>query len=229
VSIKDFYIDGQGRPRRNGIYCPVFDRWLLIDDFDFWVTLDTAKVLSSKIASTVYLLPNRIFGMTNSNCLNYAIFDKTKHKSAGSTDLVRGQIPSLKVFKGAPSNLTDPGYPEDYKTPEGIDALHKLKRYAEVTQKYMYAIKLTQEVTNFVDNKTFTQEYVNDYLVNGLEPYYDRIESEMSFVKKIRTIFYEAYTIEQAEAETKEFLDNHQRIGPHLKKHFFELIEGDSV
>ena len=33
-SIKKYYRTSTGETTKNGIYCPVFDRWLLVDDYD---------------------------------------------------------------------------------------------------------------------------------------------------------------------------------------------------
>jgi len=225
--IANYYTTPNDTSRKNGIYCPVFDRLLLIDDLDMWVTLDTAKVLSSKIASTVYILPET-FHLDNENCLNWTLLNKTTQKRENSTDLVRGQIPLLKTFNGNFMNFHDPGYPEDYKSPEGIEMLHKLKEFANVTQLYMYAAKLTQAMGSAYDMKSFGDEMIDSNLLQGLERFHGPTEYNASFLKTIKSIFYFANTVDEAKSKVKEFVyreNFHPAYRARLRL-FYTILEG---
>jgi hypothetical protein len=185
--IEYFYTDVNQNKKKNGIYCPVLDRWLLVDHRDFWVTLETARALSSKIASMVYILPNNIGAMDNENCLNFAIFDKTSHKKGEAPDLITGQLPNLRILKD-PRQIIDTGYPEDYKSEEGIYMIKELKAYTDFVNKCMYGIMLTQEYQNFHDNKRFSDEYLPKNFVESVTPYYDRSDSEGVFIELKRIL-----------------------------------------
>jgi hypothetical protein len=225
-----FYIDNLGARRLNGIYCPVFDRFLLIDDWDYWITLETAKVLSSKVASVVYILPSKMGALTDRNCLNFGIFNKRNQKRFGSTDLVRGQIPSIKIFPGTWRELIDYGMPEDYKTDYGIKTLFKLKEFADTTQKYMYAAKISNEMSSgFFDNKTFTDDIISDNLISNIDNYHNKDGSEMSYLKTIKNIFYMANTIEEATEKTTEFFEVTEWIPPPQKEMFYKILDNVNV
>jgi len=226
-NISRYYRTPNSETRKNGIYCPVFDRWLLIDHNDFWVTLDTAKVLSSKISSTVYILPD-VMHLDNSNCLNWGLFNKTSQRRENSSDLVRGQIPLLRKFNGDFMQFVDPGYPEDFKTPEGIEILHRLKNFAEVTHRYMYAAKLTQAIQSAYDMKSFGQELVDPGILNGLESFHGPTEYNQSFIKTIKNFFYHANSVEEAESKIRDFvyLDNNHPAYRMRLKLFYEILEG---
>lgn len=183
-------------------------------------------MLSSKIASVVYIIEDT-WAMTNENCLNFSIFNKTNHKRSNSTDLVKGQIPILKLYLGGGNLFRDDGYPEDYKTPEGIEILHRLKNFAEVTHRYMYAAKIAQDAVNFFDNRTFTEEYMDNQQTSMLELYYNTTGTEMSFFKAVKNIFYKANTIEEAQRDVEVLLEDTFTVRPNIKELFLELAEGE--
>ena len=79
----------------SGIYCQSFDRWLLINNQDFWITLETARVLSSKIATTVYVFSH--LDIDNDDCLEYMLLNKTKEKRVKTKE--GGKGPPNRVRK----------------------------------------------------------------------------------------------------------------------------------
>jgi len=208
---RSYYVDVNNNPKKNGIYCPVFDRWLLVDDYDYWVTLETARTLSSKIATMVYILPASPGAMTNDNCLNFSIFDKTSQKKGTAPDLINSQIPMLRVLND-PRQLVDIGIPQDYKNDSGIDILNRLKEYADFTHKVMYATMLCKVVYNYHDNKTFTDEFVPPEFVADVTPYYDRSDLSDGVLNSIKKIMYTSNTIDEAKTKISELWNNNKKV-----------------
>lgn len=219
LNYKTFYIDDTGARKKNGIYCPVIDRWLLIDEYDHHVTLETANCLSSKIATMVYVLPNNIGELNNENCLNYIIFDKTNEKKGRTSDLIQGQTPLLRKFNDTRQFLNK-GYPEDFKTDEGIAVLYKLKTYAEFVHQIMYAIKICEVSINFYDNKTFSNMYFSENLLQGIAPCYDRSDLEHGLLNSIKQILYKSSTVDEATAKMLTLWNETPSM--HWLKPFFE-------
>ena len=51
-----FYSSWYGKKNANAIYAPGLDRFLLVDNYDLWLTMEVARILSSKIPTQVFLL-----------------------------------------------------------------------------------------------------------------------------------------------------------------------------
>lgn len=195
-----FYYDKDSKRRKNGIYCHTFDRWLLVDNDDFWITIETAKVMSSKIASMVYVLPNNISKMDNTNCLEFMLFDKTRQKKGGVADLISGQTPMLRVIDN-PLQVHYQGIPEDFKFGLAAEMLAAIKEYADYVQKVMYAGKLCNVVANFHDNRTFAQEFFPSEWLTCVSSHTDRSTYTGGIVQEIKRILYFSQTLEEAKAK----------------------------
>lgn len=202
LNYKTFYIDDTGARKKNGIYCPVIDRWLLIDEYDHLITLETANCLSSKIATMVYVLPNNIGELNNENCLNYIIFDKTNEKKGRTSDLIQGQTPLVRKFNDTRQFLNR-GYPEDFKTDDGMAILTKLKTYADFIQQMMYAIKICEVSINFYDNKTFSNMYFESSVIADVDPFFDKSDLEHGLLNSIKQVLYKSSTVEEATLKIK--------------------------
>lgn len=200
LNYKTFYVDDNNDPKKNGIYCPVIDRWLLIDDYDYSVTLETAACLSSKIATMVYVLPPNIGTMTNENCLNYILFDKTGEIKGRTPDLISGQTPIVRKFNDA-RQFINKGYPEDFKTEERIDILHRLKEYADFVQRIMYAIKICSVAINIHDTKTFSDTYFDPEIVKDVTTFYDVSTIDCGILNSVKKILYRSRSVEEATEE----------------------------
>jgi len=193
-----FYFDTTGNKKYNGIYCPGIDRWLVIDQYDYWVTLQTAQVLSSKIATMVYVLPPTIGAMTNDNCMNFSIFDKTSQKKGPiGPDLITSQIPTMRIMS-EPRQLVERGIPEDYKSIEGVEMLDRLKQYADFTHRCMYAAMLCGIYVNYHDNKTFSEMFLPKEWTDQVWMYADRSYVEGGVLPAVRKVLYTSDTLTEA-------------------------------
>jgi hypothetical protein len=218
-----FYFDSTGNKKYNGIYCPGIDRWLLIDQYDYWVTLQTAQVLSSKIATMVYVLPPVIGAMTNDNCMNFSIFDKTSQKKGPTgPDLITSQIPTMRILT-EPRQLVERGIPEDYKNIEGVEMLDRLKQYADFVQRCMYAAMLCGVYVNYHDNKTFADMFLPKEWTEQVWMYADRSDVNDGVLPAIRKVLYNSNTLTEARDGIANVWDESANKVIWLKN-FFERI-----
>ena len=218
----DAYYEGDKRKINNGIYCQTIDRWILVDNYDFWITLQTAKLLSSKIATTVYVLPNNINGMDDTNCLNYMIFNKTAKKIGKGAELIRNQIPMLKQIID-PNQISFVGIPEDFKNQQGIDTLTTLKEFVDYLNKCTYAIEMCMNVTNYLDNKIFSENYIPKELLIDVSSYADTSTHQEGLFRLIRKALYMSNDIIHARESVNEVWRKNIRV-KWMRNIFYKII-----
>ena len=219
-----YYFDKDGNRKNYGIYCQVFDRWLIIDQYDLWTTLQTARVLSSKIASMVYVLPASIGKVTNNNCLHFMLFDKTRQKKGGVADLIAGQLPMVRIIDN-PLQLDYQGLPEDYKYGEAAEMLAKIKAYADYTHKSMYAASVCNVAANFHDNNTVAQEFLPKEWLDTVSSYADRSDFTSGITQEIKKILYFSQTLEEAKSKIDAIWgDNYQKVW-WMADYYYTLID----
>lgn len=92
VRHNELYITSTGVRRAFGIYAPVLDRFIFIEKFDLWSTLELAEILSSKIQVNVlaFCVPP---GMTPDNCARFTAPDSASALAV---------YPMLSVYSGTP-------------------------------------------------------------------------------------------------------------------------------
>lgn len=88
----DNYFLSNSKHRGFGIYSLILDRFILVDDRDLMLVMKTANILLSKLQTLVYCLPAD-HPLTNDNCIDYSIHNKTNQKIATSAALVAGTYP----------------------------------------------------------------------------------------------------------------------------------------
>jgi len=195
-----FYKNSRGERRKHGIFAPGVDRFILIDSYDFWVTLQTAEVLSSKVPTLAYILPPLNFNLNNDNCINYTIFNKTQQRVGPSPAVVGRQHPQLK-FLYDQDTITEAGTPEDYKTEEGQALLAKLQKYAQFVHQRMFAISITEAFYNPFNTDRFVSSYLTDNWTSGFSARHDRSSLDKGVFFELRNILY--LSDNEAEAEEK--------------------------
>jgi hypothetical protein len=202
--IDSYYYNENGSLKKNAIYCQQIDRFIVFDSYNSQMSFETANILSSKIASTVYLLPEEVTYMDNSNCINYTIFNKTVFKRSGVSDLIQSQTPTIKKLN--PNNIIKMDVPEDYKNPEGISQLIKLKEYADFVNKYTFAIEIANS-KNWKNNKYISETFFQKEWNNLLVTYeVDTHEFDKSVYNEIKKILYFANSIDEARTDIYNFL-----------------------
>jgi hypothetical protein len=213
-----FYKDSQGNPRKYGIFAPGVNRFILIDENDMWVTLQTAELLSSKLPTVVYALPINNGGITAESCINFTIADKTQLR-VGFTSIVTGkQTPMLKILYDTDA-LTNDGLPEGYK--DNLVALEKLLDYAEYVHKQVYAMNIAEAVYNLSNSTKFADLYIGN---TGLSTRNDLTQLEYGVFFEIRKILYLADNIEQAETEIINCWANNSADQSHVMAGYYKVL-----
>lgn len=178
-------IDRLYEHRTNGIYCQTLDRWILVDDRDFWITLETAKVLSSKVATTVYVFPPHS-KMTNENCHLFSIWDKTAEKRDSSPDVILSQMPTLRVFREH-NCIYDAGHPEDFL---GSTVVEDLRDYVNYCHTVMTAVEISNALTAHKSFMQFSRTYLPEAMITDLSAFNAGAKSEVDFRTEVKRILY---------------------------------------
>lgn len=223
-----FYYDKEGNKKYNGIYSPGLDRWLVLDEYDYWVTLQTAQVLSSKIATMVYILPSDVGAMTNENCMNFAIIDKLDQKKGMGADLITSQIPTVRILREK-RQLIDRGIPEDFKSLQGVTSLKNLKEYADFVHKCMYAIMLCSVYVNYHDNKTFSESFIPKSWLDQVWVYEDRSGIENGALTEAKRILYMSNDIDEAKSRLQSLWEEASIKISWVGKFFYRILDEGQI
>ncbi len=218
---KFFYKDSQGNRRRHGIFAPGLDRFVLVDDSDFWITLQTAEILSSKLPTLVYILPPSANDIDNKNCLDYTIFNKTQQKVGPSSITCARQQPILKILYDA-DTISYAGTPKDFE--DRLAILNRLKGYADFVHICSYAISITESFYNVNDLQKFINQYTDVSWTADIAAAKDRSNLDKGLFFKLRNILYLSDTQEQAEKEIIECWKNYSYDQTHLMIGFYKII-----
>lgn len=163
IKTTSFYKDSDGNRRKYGIYAPPIDRFLHVSDQDLWMTLQTAALLSSKIQTSVYVLPSHT-EITNENCLYWGLYEKN------NAVLSSKQGPSVKLLH--PSNRLIPyeDFPKDFT--EDPTLLNKLKKYVDYIYPRVCAINLSLVYADMHESNTPILQSLDNEWINKFPDYY---------------------------------------------------------
>lgn len=201
--MKHFYLDSNNKKRKYGIFAPGLDRFILIDWADYWMVLETAEILSSKLPTMAYMLPTLDFELNNDNCLDYTIHNKTQEKIGPSNISIGRQNPSLKYMFDQ-NSVVFAGTPEDYKTEEKQLVIKRLQEFAKYVHKRVYALNLTEAIFNSYNRKHFLEKYAKEDWYEGFEIKPDRSETAKGTLFEVRNALYLSNSIEEAEERIKQ-------------------------
>jgi hypothetical protein len=194
-----FYHDHNGQRRRYGIYSPGLDRFIHIGDLDFWITFETANILSSKINTIVYILPPGYDEITNENCINYSLFNKTSQKLWTSNILVGRQNPALKMLYPDDIILKS-GIPVDFEN--NVSILDDLRAYTNYVYEQSMAIKLSDVFYNHFNHKDFMDNFVDQETSKAL--YSAKDWTNVNLFQKVKNVLYLSNTAEEADEKIIE-------------------------
>jgi len=219
------YYNDDGSRKKIGIYCQQIDRWILIDDYDMWITFKTAQALSSKLATTVYILSGNLQGMNNENCIEYSILNKTIFKRKNVADLIQNQTPTMK--KVVDDNIVKVGLPEDFLSTDGHKKLEKMKKYVNFVNKCIYGVEICNS-KNWIDNKTVAIVYHPKEWSDVITPYEHKSESDKSVFSEINGVLYFSNSVKEAKAEIKnlfQFYLDECLVSTNLVNVFYKVIK----
>lgn len=217
----DNYFLSNSKHKCFGIYSLALDRFILIDDRDLMLIVKTANILLSKLQTLVYCLPiNHV--LTNENCLDYSIYNKTNQKIATSAALVSGTYPLLRQF---PTNATilESGVPEDFKLLE--EQLYNIKNYAAFVNKCNYAINLTQMIFDFDSNNIYSNNFVPADWTNHFVIDQDRSKLPQGVFFELQKTLFLSQSIEEATDNIHKIWLEHSADQFWLRDGFYSLME----
>lgn len=201
-------IDKLYESRLNGIFCQTLDRWILVDDKDFWVTFETAKVLSSKVATTVYVLPS-IYAdiITPENCCLWSILDKTAEKRDGVPDVIVSQMPTLRLFRET-NAIYEAGSPKDFSDPEGKLFVGRLLSFVAYVQRILYAVEISNALVSHKNFMQFSREFFSEEMTTDLSAFNSAAKADIDFRTEVKRILYHADDIFDASVKINRAIFN---------------------
>ena len=218
---KHFYVNSQGDNRKHGIFAPGLDRFILIDDMDFWMTFETAEILSSKLPTVAYMMPPSAKHITSDNCINYTIQDKRLQR-VGPSPLVGGRQHPLLKFLYDRDEIIEVGIPEDYKNNTSI--LTKLTEYANFVKQQVYVINITDAFYNFENTNRFAERYLDDSWTEKVSSRMDRSQLKKGIFFELRKILYLSNSVEEAEEKIVEFWKNNYTDQVYLMEGYYKIL-----
>jgi hypothetical protein len=219
----DFYQDREMDPRFSGIYAQGIDRWILVDSYDPWIVHETAKIISSKVPVITYRLPNNIGTMTNANCFNFFIFNKTAQKAGQGAVSMGKQTPvMLKIWD--PTQIVWVGVPEDYKTPDGEAMLKLLKDYINYVHKVVYATELMNVISNFDDTQEYAVNFLPKEWTANMYTNVDRSGFDNGIAGEIKKILYSSNSIAEAESKIVNLWLNNSNDLPWQRFSYYNIL-----
>lgn len=219
-SILSFY-KKENIKRKYGIYSTGLDRFLLIDDLDVWITLETANLLSSKIPNIVYMMPYEAEEIDNINCIEYGIKDKSTQKMGNTLLMFTTQTPVLRTLSGSGVITKFDEYPSLIDN----DMLFTLKDYIDYVHKISFAVKFTETITKYEETDQFSKIYIDNETSNMFDHTVERSGLKDSIYYSIRKALYLSNSIQEAEIEIERIWLNHSSDISFIRDIFYKIIE----
>lgn len=191
-----------GTHRKYAIFAPGIDRFILVDNYDLRSCLETAEILSSKLPTVSYVMPNLDFEINTDNCINYTIFNKTEQKYGIKSILITRQVPMNK-FLLTKDTLSFEGIPADYDSEEGRKILEKLTNYAKFVHDRVYVLMTLETFMYLHNNANFINKYIPSSWSNDFLLKHDWSDADKGVVSEIRHALYISQSIEEAEERIK--------------------------
>lgn len=205
------------------IYSPGIDRFILVDQFDPWVVLEVAEILSSKLPTQVVLLGEETPMLNNQICIEFTIKDKTNMSIHGANILVARQTPSIRKIRGA-GVVYKAGWPIDYSRTERKTALLKLQEYALFCLRVCHAVKVTNAMHNLVPHKSYLDTYLPGVVPDKFKLPADQTTAPDGMVNTIKQILYQADSIEEALSRIENMFAEHTVAIPHVRETFYNFV-----
>jgi hypothetical protein len=221
---KTFYVNSNNNRKKSAIFAPGLDRFILTDTTDYSVLFQIAEILSSKIPTLVYLLPENDKGINDSNCINYTIFNKTQQRIVGSP-IVAGRQSPIGRYLYNDNEIIEVGIPEDYKT--NRDALDKLIEYAYFVKMHTYAINLTENFFDVFNTTRFASRYIDSSWLNEISTTTDFSNLKNGIFFELRKILYMSISVEEAESKIINLWKNNYADQDHLVRAYYKILNVD--
>ena len=155
---KTFYPLSWHKKNSYAIFSPGIDRFLIIDNYDPWMLYETAKVLSSKVSTMVYILDKVTPDMTNATCINFTTKHKKSEKGYGGP-MIMSHRQSASLSKIPRDMIVETGWPVDFIKEDRKEIILKLQEYALFSLRVIYAVTLSVNFRNFFPEKEYLDTF----------------------------------------------------------------------
>lgn len=216
-----FYGLWYGRNLSNAIYSPGLDRFLLLDNFDLWITLETARILSSKLPTQVFLLGKDVLQFDNRDCLEYAVFNKAD--MAVNDSMVGRQFSGISPLLDK-NAVYKAGWPIDYVSTEKRIQLTNLRNYSFFCLRAVYAVKIADALRNDLPLAEILESVGCDDLAEHLSLPKDYSTSSRGLKKSIMRILYLSQHEDQALTEIETLWMHEGKNLPNYRDTFHYIL-----
>lgn len=220
-----FYPLSWGKEFSYTIFSPGINRFLLVDTYDPWVVYETAKVLSSKVSTMVYILDQVTPTITNENCLYYTTLHKKLEKGFGSPNIASHRQ-TAALSKIPKDIIVKRGWSADYVKPDRKEALLRLQEYARFCLRCVYAVTLSVNHKIFFPEKEYLETFFDGQYPKDFKVRYDSTTAEEGMVSLIKKILYDAESLEAAITQIHEAWRTHSKQDPSGTRQLFYGILG---
>lgn len=197
---RTFYPLSWHKKNSYAIFSPGIDRFLIIDNYDPWMLYETAKVLSSKVSTMVYILDKVTPDMTNATCINFTTRHKKSEKGYGGP-MIMSHRQSASLSKIPRDMIVEAGWPVDFIKEDRKEIILKLQEYALFSLRVIYSVTLSVNFRNFFPEKEYLDTFFHNQYPEDLKIYHDNSSAEQGMINVIKTILYEFDSVENALAE----------------------------
>jgi len=204
------------RENRYVIYSIGIDRFIMVDDKDLWITLHTAKLLSSKLPTAVFALDKDAPQFANEDAMFWTITDKNIYQGGE-------QCPIIGTLVGA-NSIAREGAPLDYVTNDQLNALATLQDYALFVNKVLYSIRFADAMLN-PDDHNFFADLMGREIRDILEIRADHTPLALGYRLMTEQILYRSSSIEAAMDKINRLWQRRNRFDNELRKAFFDALE----
>lgn len=183
-----FYPASKDAPNLYVLFSPVFDRFLIADNLDPWIVVETGRILSSKVLTVAYILEQS--GLNNFNCLFYGTEHKRGENMYGASS-VNSLKQSVSMTEFGQNKILYKGWPQDFNVSDRKKALEELQEYAIFVLECLHAITIATNYRNVFPETEYLDEFFD-----GSCP--DDYKFKQNIFKEIKNILYHSQTKEQA-------------------------------
>jgi hypothetical protein len=180
-----------------GLYSIPIRRFLLVDYYNIFALFNTARVLSSKINTVLFILPgqNRLPKINNDNCLRFT-FQHNRFQSETTGHNIK-QSPTATILRADLSvKLIKANLPAEFDDEDRRKKILETQSYAQYINSCMHAIMLTSMIYQQIYIEQEHNEY-NSFLFNKPQ--------EPTLTTKIMNILSFANDINEAQSQIKTF------------------------
>lgn len=192
-----FYHYDSTRKNTSAIYAPALDRFILVDNCDFWVVFEVAKIMSSKIATQVFLLTPDVLQFTNDSCVEYTINDKSQYIINGSNIVSARQTPILNTAIGS-SAVVNVGLPDDFQNSHCRTELEQLLEYVRFVLRCVHAINFTDGFVHVPSIEEMLRTYCPELVPAELDISLNYTSIPGGMKQHVKSILYDADSVDDA-------------------------------